>query len=80
MKIAIVGAGAIGGYLGAKLALAGEEITFVARNRNLEAINARGFRLQLEDGSSVHAANVRAVQHTIEAGLQEFIEPWFIER
>jgi 2-dehydropantoate 2-reductase len=35
MKIAIVGAGAIGGYLGARLALAGEEVTFIARNRNL---------------------------------------------
>ena len=51
MKIAVVGAGAIGGYLGAKLARAGEEVTFIARNRNLEAINARGFRLILEDGS-----------------------------
>ena len=73
MKIAIVGAGAIGGYLGAKLALAGEDITFIARNQNLEAINARGFRLQLEDGSSVHAANVRAVQHMIEAGPQDAV-------
>ena len=40
MKICVVGAGAIGGVLGAKLALAGEEVTFIARNRNLEAINA----------------------------------------
>jgi 2-dehydropantoate 2-reductase len=55
MKIAVVGAGAIGGYLGAKLALAGEEVTFIARNRNLEAINANGFRLILEDGSEQHA-------------------------
>ena len=45
MKISIVGAGAIGGYLGAKLALAGVDVTFIARNQNLAAINARGFRL-----------------------------------
>ena len=38
MKITIVGAGAIGGYLGARLAIAGEEVTFIARNRNLAAI------------------------------------------
>jgi 2-dehydropantoate 2-reductase len=55
MKIAIVGAGAIGGYLGARLALAGEEVTFIARNRNLQAINADGFRLISEDGSEQHA-------------------------
>ena len=51
MKIAIVGAGAIGGYLGARLALAGEQVTFIARNRNLAAIHANGFRLIGEDGS-----------------------------
>ncbi|MEY4862065.1 MAG: hypothetical protein RLZ51_160 [Pseudomonadota bacterium] len=73
MKIAIVGAGAIGGYLGARLSAAGEEVTFIARNRNLEAINARGFRLILEDGSELHAPNVRAVQHYAEAGPQDAV-------
>ncbi len=73
MKIAIVGAGAIGGYLGAKLALAGEAVTFIARNQNLAAINARGFRLQLEGGTSLHASNVRAVQHMREAGPQDAV-------
>jgi 2-dehydropantoate 2-reductase len=73
MKIAIVGAGAIGGYLGAKLALAGEEVTFIARNKNLAAINANGFRLQLEDGTEQHATTVRAVQHMNEAGVQDAV-------
>jgi 2-dehydropantoate 2-reductase len=73
MKIAIVGAGAIGGYLGAKLALAGEEVTFIARNKNLAAINAHGFRLQLEDGTEQHTTNVRAVQHMNEAGVQDAV-------
>ena len=73
MKIAIVGAGAIGGYLGAKLAIAGEEVTFIARNRNLEAINANGFRLVLEDGREEHAANVRAVQRMADAGPQDAV-------
>ena len=73
MKIAVVGAGAIGGYLGARLALAGEEVTFIARNRNLAAINARGFRLILEDGSEQHAATARAVQHMADAGAQDAV-------
>jgi 2-dehydropantoate 2-reductase len=73
MKFAIVGAGAIGGYLGAKLALAGEEVTFIARNRNLEAINTQGFRLVNEDGSEQVASSMRAVQHMAEAGVQDVV-------
>ena len=73
MKFAIVGAGAIGGYLGAKLSLAGEDVTFIARNQNLAAINARGFRLQLPDGSEQHASAVRAVQDMTEAGPQDVV-------
>ena len=73
MKIAIVGAGAIGGYLGARLSAAGEDVTFIARNRNLEAINARGFRLLLEDGSTLHAPAARAVRDPAEAGPQDAV-------
>jgi len=73
MKICIAGAGAIGGYLGARLAQAGEEVTFIARNRNLEAINAHGFRLVQEDGSELHAPAVRAVQHCEDAGAQDAV-------
>ncbi|MBC7995353.1 MAG: 2-dehydropantoate 2-reductase [Rhizobacter sp.] len=73
MKIAVVGAGAIGGYLGAKLSLAGEDVMFIARNKNLAAINANGFKLILEDGSEQHAANVRAVQAMADAGPQDAV-------
>ena len=73
MKYTIVGAGAIGGYLGAKLALAGEDVTFIARNRNLAAINARGMTLHLPDGTSEQAKNVRAVQEAAEAGPQDVV-------
>jgi 2-dehydropantoate 2-reductase len=73
MKYTIVGAGAIGGYLGAKLALAGEQVTFIARNKNLAAINAKGFTLQLPDGSTQHASTVRAVQTPAEAGPQDVV-------
>ena len=73
MKIAVVGAGAIGGYLGAKLSAAGEDVTFIARNRNLAAIQAQGFRLILEDGSTLHAPNVRAVEQMADAGPQDAV-------
>lgn len=73
MKIAVVGAGAIGGYLGAKLSLAGEDVTFIARNKNLEAIRADGFRLVLEDGREEHAPAVKAVQRMAEAGPQDAV-------
>jgi len=73
MKIAIVGAGAIGGYLGAKLSNAGEAVTFIARNQNLAAIEKNGFRLILEDGREEHAPGVRAVQRMADAGPQDAV-------
>jgi 2-dehydropantoate 2-reductase len=73
MKIAVVGAGAIGGYLGARLSASGQDVTFIARNRNLEAINANGFRLILEDGSELHAPAAKAVQRHAEAGPQDVV-------
>jgi 2-dehydropantoate 2-reductase len=60
MKIAIVGAGAIGGYLGVKLANSGCDVTFVARGANLTAIQNHGMRLILEDGSLLQTQKVRA--------------------
>ncbi len=73
MKIAIVGAGAIGGYLGAKLALAGEDVTVVARKQNLAAIRAGGLRLILADGTEQQARGVTAVQDMAEAGPQDAV-------
>lgn len=73
MKFAVVGAGAIGGYLGARLAIAGEEVTFIARNKNLAAINATGFRLILQDGREQHARTARAVRNMGDAGPQDFV-------
>ncbi|MEV5476317.1 2-dehydropantoate 2-reductase [Streptomyces sp. NPDC007148] len=42
MRIAVVGAGGVGGYFGARLAAGGHEVTFVARGRHLEAIREHG--------------------------------------
>src|SRR5512143_2836348 len=46
MKIAIFGTGAVGGYFGARLAQAGEDVTFIARGSHLQAIQEKGLRLE----------------------------------
>lgn len=49
MKIAVMGAGSVGGYLGAMLAIAGNQVTLVARGTHLAAINRSGLRLITDD-------------------------------
>jgi 2-dehydropantoate 2-reductase len=46
MRFAILGSGAVGGYFGAKLARAGQDVTFIARGAHLEAIRANGLEVQ----------------------------------
>jgi 2-dehydropantoate 2-reductase len=46
MRIVVMGSGGTGGYFGAKLARAGEEVTFVARGAHLERIRAHGLRVR----------------------------------
>jgi 2-dehydropantoate 2-reductase len=73
MKIAVVGAGAIGGYLGARLAAAGEEVTFIARGANLAAIKANGLRLIGEDGAEIRTTGARAVEKSVDAGPHDTV-------
>ena len=73
MKIAIIGAGAIGGYVGARLALAGNQVTFIVRGANLEAIRARGVRLIAADGSEQIAADVQATDDYAAPGPQDLV-------
>ena len=51
MKFGILGAGAVGGYFGARLAEAGEEVAFVARGAHLQAIRNSGLRIESENGN-----------------------------
>ena len=55
LRIAIVGAGAIGGYLAVKLSLAGHDVTCIARGENLRAIQSHGMKLVTEDGTELVA-------------------------
>jgi 2-dehydropantoate 2-reductase len=62
MRIAVTGAGGVGGYFGARLARAGHEVAFVARGRQLEALRVHGLRVQ----SSLGDAHLPDVQVTDE--------------
>jgi 2-dehydropantoate 2-reductase len=73
MKIAVIGAGAIGGLVGAKLALAGEDVTFIVRGENLAAIGERGMRLIASDGSQQIARNVVATDRYDQPGPQDVV-------
>jgi 2-dehydropantoate 2-reductase len=73
MKIAIIGAGAIGGYVGVKLALAGEDVTFIVRGANLEAIRNNGMKLIMHDGSEHVARQVKATNDYAAAGVQDIV-------
>ncbi len=73
MRICIVGAGAIGGYLGARLCLAGEEVTLVARGAHLDAIRRDGLKLIGADGGEEIARPARAISALDEAGPQDVV-------
>jgi 2-dehydropantoate 2-reductase len=53
MRIAIFGTGGAGGYFGAQLAHAGEDVTFIARGEHLQAISAQGLRVETPLGELV---------------------------
>ena len=73
MRICVIGAGAIGGFLGAKLALAGEDVTLIARGPHLDAIRNNGLKLVMKDGTEYIATNAKATSNIEEAGPQDVV-------
>jgi len=73
MKIAIIGAGAIGGFVGGQLAHAGEDVTFIARGATLEALKTRGIRVIMSDGTEKAAPSVNATADYSAAGPQDMV-------
>lgn len=73
MKICIVGAGAIGGYLGAKLAIAGEQVTLIARGAHLQAMQENGLILRSVHGTEEIVKDVFATQDLTVAGPQDVV-------
>jgi 2-dehydropantoate 2-reductase len=73
MKIAIIGVGAIGGYVGTRLALAGEDVTFIARGANLEALRTNGIRLLNTNGTEESVPRVKATDNYADVGPQDMV-------
>jgi 2-dehydropantoate 2-reductase len=73
VRIAIVGCGAIGGFVAAKLALAGEAVTVLARGATLEVVRERGITLHLSDGGILVARNLAATSDYAGAGAQDLV-------
>jgi 2-dehydropantoate 2-reductase len=74
MRIVVMGAGGTGGYFGAKLARAGEDVTFVARGAHLAAIRERGLQVRsaLDGEWTVRAPVVERVDRLPPADLVLF--------
>ncbi|NQV54821.1 MAG: 2-dehydropantoate 2-reductase [Rhodospirillales bacterium] len=71
MKLCIFGAGAIGGFLGAELALAGHEVTLIARGPHLEAMQTNGLTL-IRDGER-RIARPKCIENPADAGVQDYV-------
>lgn len=73
MKICVVGAGSIGGYLAVQFAEAGHQVTVCARGAHLKAIRERGLELILEDGTRKIARNLSATDSIRSAGPHDLV-------
>src|SRR3954447_7258019 len=71
MKVCIYGAGAIGGYLGVKLAQAGADVSLVARGAHLTAMQAHGLKLVVGDETRV--VRPRCTDNPAELGAQDVV-------
>ena len=71
MRICIYGAGAIGGYLGVQLTLAGEDVTLIARGPHLAAMRQNGLKLLIDGEERV--AHPRCTDDPAEAGPQDYV-------
>jgi 2-dehydropantoate 2-reductase len=73
MRICVVGAGAIGGYLAVLFAKAGHEVTVIARGVHLAAIRENGLTLVDHDGAQIGCERVKATSRITEAGVQDLV-------
>ena len=71
MKIAVVGAGAVGGYLAAELARAGHQVSVIARGENLRAIQTSG--LVLETSADRFVVQLQASEDPADLGPQDLV-------
>ncbi len=73
MKICVVGAGAIGGLMAAKFALADEEVTVIDQGAHLAAIRENGLKLIWQDGGEHVVKNIAATGDFADVGPQDLV-------
>ncbi len=73
MKVAVVGAGGVGGYFGGLLARAGHEVSFIARGAHLEAIQRSGGLRVVSQNDGDFLAPGGGVADTTDAGTQDLV-------
>jgi 2-dehydropantoate 2-reductase len=72
MRIAVIGAGGVGGYFGGRLAAAGEEVFFLARGAHLRALQTSGLSLQSPKGD-LHLRSVKATDDPQKVGTVDVV-------
>jgi 2-dehydropantoate 2-reductase len=72
MKFAIMGSGGVGGYFGARLAAAGNDVSFIARGAHLEAIKSHGLRVQSPRGD-MHIQPAQATSDPASVGAVDIV-------
>lgn len=72
MKIAIMGAGGLGGYFGARLSASGEDVSFIARGAHLDAMRKRGLRVKSALGD-LHLEQVQATDDPAQVGPVDLV-------
>ena len=72
MKVCVVGAGAIGGYMAVRIAQAGHDVSVIARGPHLAAIRAHGLKL-IEADQELVATNLTATDNIRELGPQDVV-------
>ena len=72
MRIAIMGTGAVGGYFGAKLAEAGDDVVFIVRPRHLPVLRRDGLRIESQTGD-LHVRNGSFTDSPADAGMVDVV-------
>ena len=73
MRICVVGSGAMGGFLGVKLAVSGQTVIFIDKGEQLLAIQEKGLKLIMKDGTVDIVKDARATDSFEEAGVQDVV-------
>lgn len=73
MKIAIIGAGGVGGYFGARLIQSGTEVSFIARGAHLAAMRKDGLQIANTDDDDFHIAQIDAADDPAQIGPVDLI-------